>query len=216
MEAVEPECLAADIDGVESVYILVGAYGLDDSLLVDVRGEGKLDDEAVHVGVVVESGDEVEQLLLGDVGLAADDSGAESAGLAGLYLVGHICLAAPVVAYEDGYQVGCAAAVGDKLCYTGCYIGFDGGSRRLSVNQLHGRWGILGGYLIQVLAQRLMPPRSPRIAAMGFFIDPAIFIIWRIWSNCLIMRLTSCIEVPEPAAMRLTRVPRITSGCSRS
>ena len=39
-----------------------------------------------------------------------------------------------------------------------------------------------------------------------------IFIILRIWSNCLSRRLTSCMVVPEPLAMRVRRLWLMLSG----
>ena len=47
-------------------------------------------------------------------------------------------------------------------------------------------------------------------------ICPTIFSIFRISAYCLSSRLTSSTDVPLPRAMRLRRLPSITSACSRS
>ncbi len=124
MEAGQAESLAAYIYGVEAVDILVGAHCLDDGLLVDMRRQRQLHDEAVDVGVGIERVDERQQLGLGHVGLTAYHSGAEPACLACLYLIGDVGLAAAVVAHEDCCEVRRAAALGYDACHSGCDVCF--------------------------------------------------------------------------------------------
>ena len=56
----------------EAVNVLAGVDSFDDALLVDVLRQGKLDDEAMHLGVVIQALDLAEQTLFGDVVLEAD------------------------------------------------------------------------------------------------------------------------------------------------
>ena len=56
----------------EAVDVLAGVDSFDDALLVDVLRQGKLDDEAMHLGVVIQALDLAEQTLFGDVILEAE------------------------------------------------------------------------------------------------------------------------------------------------
>ena len=73
---------ASDVDGVESVDVFAVVDGFDSFLLVDVARQGELYDESVGPGVVVEAPDGFEQFGFGDVGIEADERGAETATLA--------------------------------------------------------------------------------------------------------------------------------------
>ena len=55
---------SADIQGVERVDILQGAYGVDYRALVDVPGQGELNEDAVDGAVAVELIDERQKLFL--------------------------------------------------------------------------------------------------------------------------------------------------------
>ena len=56
----------------EAVDVLAGVNRFDDALLVDVLRQGELYDEAMHLGVVIQTLDLAEQTLFGDVVLEAD------------------------------------------------------------------------------------------------------------------------------------------------
>ena len=89
-EAGQSDGHAADVDGVESVDVLAEVDGLDYLLLVDVARQRKLHDKSVDISVLVEFVNLVEQLLLGDVVLKAEQGGGEAAFLAGEHLVGYV------------------------------------------------------------------------------------------------------------------------------
>ena len=57
----------------EAVDVLAGVDSFDDALLVDVLWQGELDDEAMHLGVFIQTLDLAEQTLFGDVILEADE-----------------------------------------------------------------------------------------------------------------------------------------------
>ena len=57
----------------EAVNVLAGVDSFDDALLVDVLRQGELDDEAMHLGVVIQALDLAEQTLFGDVVLKTDE-----------------------------------------------------------------------------------------------------------------------------------------------
>ena len=56
---------ATCVDAGEAVHILLRLDGVDDLVLVNVFGQGQLDDVAVNLGIVVEEFDHVEHLFLG-------------------------------------------------------------------------------------------------------------------------------------------------------
>jgi len=58
---------------VEAVDVLAGVDRFYDTLLVDVLRQGELDDEAMHLGVVIQALDLAEQTLFCDVILEADE-----------------------------------------------------------------------------------------------------------------------------------------------
>ena len=58
----------------ESVHVLAIVNSLDYVLLVDVLGKGKLNDETVNIGIVVEFGNLGQKYILGDVTLITDQS----------------------------------------------------------------------------------------------------------------------------------------------
>ena len=72
-EAGQTDAHAAHVDGVETVNVLAVVNSLDYVLLVDVLGQGELDDESVYVGIVVEFGNLCQKYILGDVTLKADE-----------------------------------------------------------------------------------------------------------------------------------------------
>ena len=126
----------------KSVDILAVVDSLDELLLGDVARQGELHYEAVDLGVFVELLYLLEQALLGDIVLKADEGGGEAAYLAGFHFVGYIGLAASVVAHEDGGKVGTPAPFGQHLLYFGCDLLLDLGCYLLSVDKLHKMYGI--------------------------------------------------------------------------
>ena len=116
---------ATDIDGCEAIDVLVGRDGVDDLLLVDVLGEGELDDEAVNLLVVVEEMDGLEELLLGGGLRHAVDRRGEAHLVGGLLLVGDVRLAGAVGAYDDCCQMGRTHAFGGQLPHLVGYLFLD-------------------------------------------------------------------------------------------
>ena len=138
---------AAYVDGVEAVDVLAVVYGFGHLLLADVWWQRELDDEAVDGGVVVEATDDGKELLLGDVVLVAEEGALEAAFLACEDFVADVGLAAAVVAYEDGGEVGTLAASGDNLVYCLLDLCLDGRGRGFAVYKCHeysGFWGVSG------------------------------------------------------------------------
>ena len=99
--------------------------------------ERKLHYEAVHVGVVVQLIDFLEEFLFCYIGFVTQECRGEAAFFACFYLVGNIGFAASVVPYKYGCEVRTLAAIGDDafdfcrnlLLYGCCYS--------LAVNKLH-------------------------------------------------------------------------------
>ena len=128
----------------EAVDVLAGVDSFDDALLVDVLRQGELDDEAMHLGVVIQALDLAEQTLFGDVILEADQGGAEAHLGAGLDLSGYIGLAAAVMADEDSYQVRGFFASCDASSYFGCDLLLDLSGGCFTIEELVGlffHWG---------------------------------------------------------------------------
>ena len=121
----------------EAVHVLAVVDGFDDLLLADVAGQGELYDEAVDGGVAVELLHFLEEELLGDVVLEAQQCALEAAGFAGQHLVPDVGLAAAVVPDEDGCQVRTLAAAGYDVLHFLLYLCLDGGSGLFSVYQCH-------------------------------------------------------------------------------
>ena len=102
-EAGKANAHTPNIDRVEAIDILLWADRFDDALLVDVLGEGELDDEAVNFGIAIEALNLAEELLFGDILFEADKRGAEAHLGTSLNLGGYISFAAAIVTDKDGY-----------------------------------------------------------------------------------------------------------------
>ena len=89
----------------EAIDILMIVNSLDDLLLVDVLRQRKLNDEAVHTGVLIQLLHFSQQRRLRDVVLETKKGALESTLLARAYLIINIRLRAAVVAHEDGCEV---------------------------------------------------------------------------------------------------------------
>lgn len=102
-EAGKSDAHTPNIDWVEAIDILLWADRFDDALLIDVLGEGKLDDESVNFGIAVEAVDFAEELLFGDILFEADKRRAEAYLGTSLNLGSYISFAAAIVTDKDGY-----------------------------------------------------------------------------------------------------------------
>ena len=102
-EAGKSDAHTPNIDWVEAIDILLWADCFDDTLLIDVLGEGKLDDESVNFGIAVEAVDFAEELLFGDILFEADKRRAEAHLGTSLNLGSYISFAAAIVTDKDGY-----------------------------------------------------------------------------------------------------------------
>ena len=109
----------------ETVHVLAVVYRLDDLLLGNVLGQRQLHDESVHVGIGIEFVHLGQQFFFGHIGLIANQRGLESALFAGFHFVGHVCLAAAVVAHQNGGQMRAFASGCHNLCHFGRYLLFD-------------------------------------------------------------------------------------------
>ena len=84
-------------------------------MLVDVPGEGELDQDAVHRGVGVELGDLVQQGLLGGLGGETGLEALEPAQSAVLFLVADIDLGGGIIAHQNDRQPRLAGEEGGLL-----------------------------------------------------------------------------------------------------
>ena len=82
----------AHVDGMETVDILTIVDGLDNLLLVDVLGQGELNDKAIDIVVVVQFVDTSQQLGLCDVVLKTNQCALEATSLASQNLIFNIRL----------------------------------------------------------------------------------------------------------------------------
>lgn len=73
----------ADVDRAKSIYILLICNGRGNGVFRHVAGEGQLDQDAMHAGVIVCLGDLLEKLQLG-ARFGDIDQGANDVGLAGV------------------------------------------------------------------------------------------------------------------------------------
>jgi len=133
----QADCHTANVDGMEAVHVLTVVDGFYDFLFADVLGQGKLHDEAIDGGIVVEFIYLGKQLHFGDVVFKAKQSALEAASLAGQHLVAHISLAASVVSDQDGCKVRTLAALRYNIFYLLFYLCLNRGSRLFSVYQFH-------------------------------------------------------------------------------
>lgn len=85
----------------EAIDILAIVYSLDDFLFGDVAREGELYYETVNISIAVKCLDGFEKFLFSHIVFKADKCRLKATLLAGAHLVGHVCLASPVMSYED-------------------------------------------------------------------------------------------------------------------
>ena len=87
----------ADVQGVERVDILVGAYGVDHRALVDVPGQRELNEDAVNAAVAVELIDERQKIFLRGAGGKVESSAVDTAFEAVALLVADVYLRGRIV-----------------------------------------------------------------------------------------------------------------------
>ena len=78
------------VDRLETVHVLAGVDAIDQRILVDVTGQRRLHQDAVHVRVGIETVDQGEQVGLGGVGGKVMIERAKTDLVAGLALVAHV------------------------------------------------------------------------------------------------------------------------------
>ena len=88
----------------ESVNVLFGNYSRDHLVLVDMLRERKLDDQAVYVAVRINIAYYFQQFFFRGLFGKTDNVGSESSVRARLFLVGYVCLAGGIVAYQNGRE----------------------------------------------------------------------------------------------------------------
>ena len=74
---------AAEIDRMETIYVLGGIHGFEDALGVHLRGKGELDENAVNVVVAIQVFDDGEKMECGDGGRWREKRAGEAELLAG-------------------------------------------------------------------------------------------------------------------------------------
>ena len=99
----------------EAVHVLLGVDGVEHFLLVEVLGQRQLAEDAVDLGVFVELGDELHQVVLAGVLRQVVPLGVDAQLAAGLLLGAHVDLGGRVGPDEDGYQAGHHVVLGLEL-----------------------------------------------------------------------------------------------------
>ncbi len=171
---------------VKTVHILGGRDRLDHLLRIDVRGQGKLHQDAVDGGVGIERLHACQQFGLGHGRGPALQHRMHAGVFAGLDLVAHIDLRGRVLAHQDHGQARCDA-LGLEGGHTGADIGAQLAGEGVAVDQLGGhgavgmglkrkrppcgggRWG--DGVPVQALAgvcPRAILSRSATVLALSF------------------------------------------------
>ena len=97
---------AAEIHGVETVHILHGREGIENGVLVNLRWEWELRQDAVEAWVGVELGDDAEEVRLGGVAGKADGLGEHAGFFASFRFRGDVAQRRRIVADEDGGKTG--------------------------------------------------------------------------------------------------------------
>ena len=99
-------CEQARVHGCQSVDVLARRYLRQHDGLIDVVGKRHLNEDAVHLGVAIELGDERNELGLGNVGRGVRGGSSGSGLLTGPALVADVDVGGRVVADEDRRQTG--------------------------------------------------------------------------------------------------------------
>ena len=188
----------------KAVDVLARIDGFDHAVLVDVRGEGELHDEAVDAFVGVEAFDFAEQFAFGDIGVKLKLDRGDAAASAGTNLVAHIEFAPAVVSHQEGGETGRPMPLGHVAAHGEGDVGFDLCGHCIAIDE---QWRVVRRHALGIPGMpgmRLIIWRRP--------LPLTIFIILRVWSNCLSRRLTSCTVLPDPLAMRVLRLALSTSG----
>ncbi|MCY1537644.1 hypothetical protein D9M68_731490 [compost metagenome] len=122
---------------VEAVDVLGGRDGLDDLLAVHVLGQRQLNEDAVHLGVVVEGADARQQVGLAQVGGVGLERGLQAGFGAVVDLVLGVDLTRRIAAHQDDGQ-GRIHAAGLQRSGAAGHLGADGFGEGVAVDQLGG------------------------------------------------------------------------------
>ena len=99
----------------ESVHVLLNGYGVYHFVLVDMLGEGELDQHSVNGGVGVEVCDHLKQAVLGYILREFHQLAVHSGEFRGLDLAAYVGPAGRVVSHYDNGQAGLASVLGLQL-----------------------------------------------------------------------------------------------------
>ena len=94
---------------------MAGLTACTHSRQIDLRWQRHLDQDAVNLGILIELGHQLEQLLLRRVGRQAVQLALDARRLAGLPLVAHVHFAGRIVAHQHCRQAGHDAVVLNEL-----------------------------------------------------------------------------------------------------
>ena len=101
----------------ETIHIFLGRDGVDDALLVDMFGEGQLDQNSVHAGVFVALANDSKQFVLrGRLG-QGDEFAVEAAVLGCFDFAADIGHAGGVLAHENNVETRFAAVLRGEDSY---------------------------------------------------------------------------------------------------
>ena len=110
----------------EAVHVFGGKHRFKHRLIVNVVGEGELDNEPVDVRIVVEVMHHLEQCILCDVQRFLHQGALEAHSGAGLHFVADIGPTGGVVTHQHRGEVWSLHAFGDSVLNRFCELSFDG------------------------------------------------------------------------------------------
>ena len=120
----------------ESIHVFGGVHCFEDGLVVDVVGEGELDDESVDVRVVVQLLDHGKKVVLGNVRRLLDEGAVKPHTRTSLDFVSDVGAARRVVPDEHRGQMGAFPSSSQTGIHCFCEFCFDGQRRGLAVQNL--------------------------------------------------------------------------------
>ena len=106
----------------ETVHILLGEDGLRYLLLVNMTGQGQLNNETVYGLILVEFVHHGKEFLLGDGVLECKQGALETACLASEDLIADISLATTIMAYQYGGKMRGTTTLSNNGLYFGLYL----------------------------------------------------------------------------------------------
>ncbi len=149
---------APDIERVEAVHVLLNADGAEDGLVIDVVGEGQLDEDPVHQGIGVQILDQAQQFVLADIGRYVVAERGNADFFTGSLFHAHVGGRILALANQHRGQAGHAPGLGPHVGYFGGDFFTNGGGNGLAVDDFCGhdrflRWRLIGRWILDLWRQ---------------------------------------------------------------